>query len=92
MTTDLRAAIEALRVYGIGSPIQQMQDQGYNWALDAVLALLDTAPPAPAPLDVAKLLALLGPSHPHDEGRECGACKAYNLLAARAYATEPDRD
>lgn len=30
----------------------------------------------------AKLLALLGPSHPHDEGRDCGTCAAYNLLVA----------
>lgn len=28
-----------------------------------------------------RLLALLGPSHPHDEGRDCGTCAAYNLLA-----------
>jgi hypothetical protein len=29
-----------------------------------------------------RLLELLGPSHPHDEGRDCGTCAAYNLLAA----------
>jgi hypothetical protein len=37
-------------------------------------------PHEPQGLDVETLLALLGPSHPHDEGRDCGTCKAYNLL------------
>ena len=43
----------------------------------------------------SRLLALLGPSHPHDEGRECGTCAAYNLLVAAppvAGAEVPDHN
>lgn len=43
----LRERLDGLHVYGIGSPIEQMQDHGWNRALDRVLALL--ADPAADP-------------------------------------------
>ena len=86
MTTDLRAAIEDLRLtittalpdlHMVGGRRVNDAAERLQGALDRT-ALLDTAPPAPAPLDVAIAAAALIYRRQHDAECMCEGCIAYD--------------